>query len=83
MQSTSTQNIINGIDVLSGAIAAISENPAKGQTQWQVATEWKGGTRNDTRVSGYWIGGQYVEKNFSIWIDEPLKLCGSNQFANP
>jgi len=85
MQSTLTQNIVNGIDVeaLSGAIAAISEDPAKGQTRWQVTTEWKGGTRNDTRVTGYSIGGQHVEKDFSIRIDEPVELCGSNQFANP
>jgi uncharacterized OsmC-like protein len=85
MESTLTQKNINGIDVeaLNGAIAAITEDPAKGKTRWEVTTEWKGGTRNDTHVKGYWIGGQYVEKDFSIRIDEPLELCGTNQFANP
>lgn len=85
MQDTLTQKIVNGIDVeaLNGAIAAISEDPAKGQTSWRVTTEWKGGTRNDTRVTSYSIGGQEVEKDFLIRIDEPLELCGTNQFANP
>jgi uncharacterized OsmC-like protein len=85
MQDTMTQNVINGIDVeaLRGAIAAISEDSARGQTNWRATTEWKGGTRNDTRITGYSIGGQQVEKDYLIRIDEPLELCGSNQYANP
>lgn len=85
MQSTVESNVVNGIDVdaLKGAIEAITQDPALGQTRWQVVTEWKGGTRNDTRVTGYHIGGQYVPKDFTIRIDEPLELCGTNQFANP
>ncbi|HEY5780173.1 MAG TPA: OsmC family protein, partial [Terrimicrobiaceae bacterium] len=29
------------------------------------------------------IGGQRVTKDFTIRIDEPYELCGTNQFANP
>lgn len=85
MQDIASPNVLNGIDVsaLSGAMAAIAEDPALGQTRWRATTEWQGGTRNDTRISGYHIGGQFVEKDFTIRIDEPLELCGTNAFANP
>ncbi|MFW5829487.1 MAG: OsmC family protein [Planctomycetota bacterium] len=82
---STTQTRLNGIDVdaLRGAIQAVGEEPDRGQTRWQVCTTWQGGTRMDTRVSGYWIGGTYVAKDFTIPIDEPLELCGSNLYANP
>lgn len=84
--STTTENTqLNGIDVdaLNEAIEAISTDPAKGQTHWQVTSRWRGGTRSDTSVKAYFIGGQRVTKDFTIRIDEPYELCGTNQFANP
>lgn len=85
MQEVLENQVINGINVtaLKEAIHAITEDPSMGQTRWQVSTEWKGGTRNDTHVKSYMIGGQEVKKDFLIKIDEPLELCGSNQYANP
>lgn len=82
---TTTRTRLNGIDVerLREAIQAVGENPDRGQTRWQVTTTWQGGTRMDTTVSGYWIGGEYVEKDFTVRIDEPEELCGSNRYANP
>lgn len=82
---TSTPAMINGIDTdyLRSAIQAISEDPAKGQTTWKVRSTWKGGTRNDTQVTEYGIGGQTVKKDFTIRVDEPLELGGTNQYANP
>jgi len=80
-----TATVINGIDTtaLRGAIAAISENADHGQTNWRVASHWRGGTRSDTRVTQYEIGGQRIDKDFTIRVDEPLELCGTNQFPNP
>jgi len=85
MQETLTHPMMNGINLeaLKNAIQEIAEDPAKGQTRWQVTTEWQGGTRNDTRVTQYEIGGRRVRKDFKIQIDEPLELCGTNQYANP
>lgn len=76
---------VNGIDVdaLTEAIEEITEESAKGQTRWQVTSRWRGGTRSDTAVKAYYIGGQRVAKDFTIRIDEPYELCGTNQFANP
>ena len=83
--TVSPNTIVNGIDTefLRGAIQAITEDPARGQTNWKVRTTWKGGTRNDTHVTEYSIGGEKVKKDFTIRIDEPLELGGTNQHANP
>jgi len=84
--TTTTENTqVNGIDVdaLTQAIEAIAADPAKGQTRWQVTSRWRGGTRSDTSVKAYSIGGQRVAKDFTIRIDEPYELCGTNQFPNP
>lgn len=85
MTTTTEPTIVNGIntDALRGAIEAISQDPAKGMTRWQVATNWTGGARSETRVTSGVIGGQRIAKDFSIHIDEPLELCGTNQHANP
>jgi uncharacterized OsmC-like protein len=86
MKTTSNHtSIVNGIDTsaLKGAIDAITTNPGLGQTRWQVASHWRGGTRSDTRVTQFHIGGQKIDKDYTIRIDEPLELCGTNQFPNP
>jgi organic hydroperoxide reductase OsmC/OhrA len=84
-QTSSRSIMLNGIntEALRGAISAVAKNPAKGITHWQVASHWRGGTRSDTEVSGYAIGGQRVARDFTIRIDEPLELNGTNKYANP
>jgi len=76
---------INGIDVtaLSDSIQEVAQDSSKALTRWGVTTSWKGGTRTETKVKGYEIAGQYVEKDFSIQTDEPLELGGTNRDANP
>jgi uncharacterized OsmC-like protein len=85
MYNTVESNFVNGIDLdaLNEAIAKITEDPDKGQTRWEVTSRWRGGTRSDTLVKTYTIGGRRVAKDFTIRIDEPFELCGTNQFANP
>jgi len=85
MTATSTPEKLNGIDVtqLKEAIAQIEANPDAGQTHWRVTSRWQGGTRTDHLVDGLLIGGERVERQFQIQIDEPCELCGTNQFANP
>jgi uncharacterized OsmC-like protein len=80
-----TTTPINGIDVeaLQSAIAAMTADPAKAQSNWSITSRWQGGTRSDHHVEGFGIGGQVVRRPFVIKIDEPLELCGTNQYANP
>jgi uncharacterized OsmC-like protein len=85
MASTTHTGVINGIDTdgLRELVEQVVEDPRNGMTSWRVATHWKGGTRSDTKVSSYAIGGRDVEKNWTIPIDEPLEIGGTNRFANP
>ena len=84
--TTHTQpEMVNGIDVavLKQAIAGIEANSDAGQTRWTVKSRWQGGARTDHFVDGFDIGGQKVDRQFQIQIDEPSELCGTNQHANP
>jgi len=76
---------VNGIDVdsLRTTIAAITERPEAGATHWSVHSTWRGGTRSDHQVDGVRIGDTTVPRRFTIHIDEPRELCGSNQYPNP
>lgn len=76
---------VNGIDTdaLRLAIATVTQDPAHGQTRWSVASQWRGGTRSEAHVTGCMLGGQMIPREFTIGVDEPLELCGTNRFANP
>jgi len=78
-------NVVNGINVddVFALIDGVKRNAANGKTSWRVNTSWQGQTHSRTEVEGYGIGGKHVPRKFSIDIDEPLELGGSNHFANP
>src|SRR3954453_21716149 len=78
-------NVVNGINVddLFALIDGVKRDVAKAKTNWHVTTTWCGQTRSRAQVDGFGIGGEQVARRFSIDIDEPCELGGSNQFANP
>lgn len=82
---TQDKTTVNGIDTLAVRefIEQITQDPAKGMTRWDVTTRWVGGTRSDTHVDHYEIGGKRVDKDYTIRIDEPLELAGTNRHPNP
>jgi uncharacterized OsmC-like protein len=71
---TTEPNVVNGINVddLFALIEGVKRDTAKGLTNWRVTTSWQGQTRSRAKVEG-----------FSIDIDEPREIGGSNRFANP
>ena len=77
--------VVNGINVndLFALIDGVKRDTAKAQTDWRVTTTWQGQTRSRAQVEGFAIGGEQVRRRFSIDIDEPSELGGSNRFANP
>jgi uncharacterized OsmC-like protein len=77
--------IVNGINVedLMQLVGSVAANPAKGATSWKVKTGWQGQTCSRSEVEGYDIGGNHVARPFTIDIDEPCELGGSNRYANP
>ena len=82
---TVAPNVVNGINVddLFALIEGVKRDPAKGKTEWRVATTWQGQTHSRAEVEGFGMGGNEVPRRFSIDIDEPCELGGSNQYANP
>jgi len=82
---TNEPNIVNGINVddLFAMIESVNGDASKAETIWRVATTWEGQTRTRAEVEGFSIGGQDVSRRFTIDIDEPRELCGTDQSANP
>lgn len=76
---------VNGLDMdaLAAVVHDITEDPAKGQVEFRVRSEWKGQTKSRTSVSSYSIGGQTVHRAFTIDADEPFELLGRNSAPNP
>jgi uncharacterized OsmC-like protein len=76
---------VNGVNVddLFALIEGVRRDAAKGKTNWHVTTTWQGQARSRAQVDGFGIGGERVPRRFSIDIDEPCELGGSNRFANP
>ncbi len=85
MNTIAQPHTINGIDTeaLLAAVNAVAADPAKGMTHWNVSSQWQSGARSDTKVSSCTIGGKKVEKDYTIKIDEPVELGGTNKHANP
>ena len=81
----SEPTVVNGINVddLFALIEDVKREPAKGKTNWRVTTTWQGQARSRAEIESYEIGGEKVPRRFSIDIDEPRELGGSNRFANP
>ncbi|MBI1337396.1 MAG: OsmC family peroxiredoxin [Phycisphaera sp.] len=83
--STQEQVVLNGINVtgLREMIGAVTARPAAGQTKWKVQSSFVHGCRSDHRVSGFSIGGEWVDRNFTLKVDEPVELGGTNAYPNP
>jgi uncharacterized OsmC-like protein len=83
--TTQTATKINGIDTdaLRGSIEAISQDASRGICQFKVATNWTGGTRTESKVESWSIGGEEKPRGFSIRTDEPPELLGKGVAPNP
>ena len=85
MLAKTEPKVVNGINVddLLALIDGVSRDAVNGNTRWRVTSVWQGQTHSRAHVEGFALGGQQVSRQFSIDIDEPYELGGSNRFANP
>ena len=83
--NTVAAHVVNGLslDDLFALIERVKKTPGSGKTHWRVATTWQGQTRSRSEVEGFGIGEEVVPRRFSIDVDEPCELGGSNRSANP
>lgn len=63
------------LEKLQGLIGAIKEKPERGATVWEARSQWKGGFRSEASLVSY-------GRNFSIPMDEPTVLGGSDTAPN-
>lgn len=82
---TNADTRINGIDVaaLGETVEAIAADPAKGAVAFRVNTAWQGQARSRSTIESYTIGGERVDRRFTLDVDEPFELFGENTSANP
>ena len=82
---TAEPTIVNGInvDALLALIESVRGDALQGKTSWRVTSLWQGQTHSRAQIDGFEIGGARISRQFSIDIDEPCELGGSNRFANP
>jgi uncharacterized OsmC-like protein len=80
-----TTPMVNGIDTdaLRRLAGEIAEDPDRGRASFHVTTSWKGGTRSDTRVESWQLGGRAITKDFTLRADEPCELLGCGTAPNP
>ena len=78
-------NVINGIDTAAvrQLAATVEADPRQGAARFGVTTAWRGGTTNETRVEAWHLGGERIAKDFTLRVDEPLELGGTNTAPNP
>jgi hypothetical protein len=80
-----TDRVVNGLNVdeVMGLINAVQDNPDAGQTRWSVSSAWQGGTRNRATIRSFEIGGEEIMRPFTMDVDEPLELGGSDTNPTP
>ena len=66
--------MINGLEVdnLVKVVEAVKQKWEMGKTVWKASTTWKGGFKVET-----------CSRDFTLLVDEPEMLCGTNTAANP
>lgn len=68
---------------LRGVIEQVAADARKGRVGFRVKSRWQGGTRSETAVDGWEVGGERKPRQFRIASDEPEELLGTNTAPNP
>ena len=66
--------VINGLntDDLIKVVETVKQKWEVGRTVWKAETDWKGGFKVQT-----------CSRDFTLMVDEPEMLCGTNMASNP
>jgi uncharacterized OsmC-like protein len=85
MMTTQHVQTINGFDPsgLEELIAAIQQDAIQAQLSFHATTAWVNGTRSVTCIKSFDWAEQSYARNFTLTIDEPEELGGTNMGPNP
>lgn len=83
--TTATKTLVNGIDTdgLKALVREVNNDAAKGIAGFHVTTKWTGGTTSQSKIDSWFLGGKEIKRDFTLDVDEPHELMGSNTQANP
>lgn len=82
VQSTQTLNGLNPQE-LQEMVQAVAQDANQGQLTFRAATAWMDGERSLTRIESFEWAGQPYARNYTLTIDEPEELGGTNLGPNP
>lgn len=86
-RTTQVRHELNGVDLneLQETIDAIQNDPKMGRSQFRATNTWIEGTRNRTRISGFYGAKQEIahDPEFRLMADEPELLAGNDTNPNP
>ncbi|MFN3986333.1 MAG: OsmC family protein [Rhodocyclaceae bacterium] len=79
---------LNGIDIeaMQGYVDAVKADANMAAVKFVAKSTWKGGTRCDATVTEFYANGQPASqpgRSFTVSMDEPPPLGGSDQHPNP
>lgn len=81
------EQVVNGVNVgdVHDLVANIQGNPELAKSSFRLTNKWVNGGYNQSRVSGFYSGGQEHEhlEEFVLAADEPTVLAGTDKAANP
>lgn len=82
---STTKTTVNEIDLkaLDEVVKAIENEADLAKAFFELETVWRGQTRSATRTRRLTLGGEPIERTFTIEADEPSELLGSNSAPNP
>jgi uncharacterized OsmC-like protein len=83
--TTQQLQTINGIDIneVNELVAAVSQDANQGQMAFHATTTWVQGVRSISRIKSLDWAGQSYDRDFTLTIDEPEELGGTNLGPNP
>ncbi len=87
MTTTKVEPTVNGVEVaqLKQIVKDVRDEPSLGRSRFRVSNRWRGGSRNRSRIAGFFGAGQENDhpEPFTLDCDEPPVLLGDDQAPNP
>ena len=84
--SSPVAEIINGVPVpaVKGLVSAVKSDPAKGQTQWNAVTRWKGGFECESKIRNHTVlmNDPNAQGDHRIGLNSP-EACGTRRSFFP
>lgn len=75
----------NGLNLadLQGLVETIAAEPQNAGARFAVTTTWQGGTKTESRITGWTFRGESLPHQHVVRTDEPRELGGTDEDANP